>query len=336
MPKNSMIDQDFEEEDDVLLPEEGSVTGANKEEEVVGSAVDVEIEVVDDTPLADRGRPTADNLSDDDGETEAEKYSKKVKARIDKETAKTHAERRAKEERERQLNEAAELARRLIQENNHLKGLIENGEKVLVSEHNGRLESQLTQAKSAYREAHEAGDVNGMIAAQETMAKVTAQMDRLSVHQVAPLQRMDEARELQRINPQTQQQPGPEPEALQWQEKNKWFGRDEVMTSFAMGYHAQLVNREGILPSDKEYWQRLDGEMRKRFPERFSAGTAPRRTETVVAPATRSGGGRVTRKVTLTESQAKLARRLGLTLEQYAQQLAAEDGNSKEYVHGRS
>lgn len=341
MPKSSMIDQPFEDEDDdLLLPEPDDKAGADKEDEAVGAKVDVEIEVVDDTPLADRGRPTADNLTDDDDNlTEAEKYSRKVKARIDKETAKTHAERRAKEERERQLNEAAELARRLIQENNHLKGLIENGEKVLVTEHQGRLDGQLATAKAAYREAHEAGDVNGMLAAQETIARVASQMERLTTHQAQPLPRMDEARELQRLNPTPTQSHEPEPEAKAWQDKNKWFGRDEIMTSFAMGLHSHLVNREGILPTDgKAYYERIDSEMRKRFPERFpqAQGTAPRRTETVVAPATRSGGGRVTRKVTLTESQAKLARRLGLTLEQYAEQLAAEGGASKEYIHGKS
>jgi hypothetical protein len=335
-----MIDQEFLEEDDDL----GLPTGDFKEDEPKDNAppaaegIDVEIELVDDTPEKDRGRPTADNLSDDDTETEAEKYSKRVKARIDKETAKTHAERRAKEERERQLDEAAQLARRLIQENNHLKGLIENGEKVLVTEHQGRLDGQLATAKAAYREAHEAGDVNGMLAAQETIARVASQMERLTTHQAQPLPRMDETRELQRLAPQ-QRQNEPEPDAKAWQEKNKWFGRDEIMTSFAMGLHSHLVNREGILPTDGQaYYERIDSEMRKRFPERFTQaqGTAPRRTETVVAPANRSGGGRVTRKVTLTESQAKLARRLGLTLEQYAEQLAAEGGTSKEYVHGKS
>lgn len=335
MPK-SMIDQDFMDEDELLLPEPGKEGELPKEDAVVGDPVEVEINVVDDTPEADRGRPNADTVViEDDEETEAAKYSKKVKNRFDKLTAATHAERRAKEDRERQLNEASELARRLIQENNHLKGLIENGEKVLVTEHQGRLDGQLNQAKSAYREAHEAGDVNGMLAAQETMARVAAQLDRLSIHQAAPMQRMDEQRELQRISvQQPQQQTGPEPEAVAWQEKNKWFGRDEAMTSFAMGYHSHLVNREGIMPTDKEYWSKLDGEMRKRFPERFGSTTAPRRTETVVAPATRSASGKVSRKVTLTESQAKVARRIGLTLEQYAEQLVAEGSSSKEWTHG--
>lgn len=336
MPK-SMIDQDFMEEDDDLLLPEGKEQEPSKDEvPVVGEPVDVEISVVDDTPEADRGRPNADTAVIEDDETEAEKYSKKVKNRFDKLTAATHAERRAKEDRERQLNEAAELARRLIQENNHLKGLIENGEKVLVTEHQGRLDGQLNAAKSAYREAHEAGDVNGMLAAQESMARVAAQLDRLSIHQAAPLQRMDEQREISRLTQAPQAQtPAAQPEAVAWQEKNKWFGRDEAMTSFAMGYHSQLVNREGIQPTDKEYWPRIDAEMRKRFPERFGSTTAPRRTETVVAPASRSASGKVTRKVTLTESQARVARRIGLTLEQYAEQIAAESSSSeKEWTHG--
>lgn len=336
---NSMLDNDFDEfEDDkeLVFGDDDKVVEPKKKEE----PEEVVVDIVDDTPDEDRGKWTADNLStDDDADDEREKYSKRVKERIAKETAKVHAERRAKEDRERQLNEAIAFSRKIMEENNQLKGLIENGEKVLVSESSGRLEGQIAAAKSAYREAMEAGDVNGQLAAQENLAKAIAERDRLSTHRPQTLPRMDD-KELSRFTapaPQ-QQQVAPDQTALAWQEKNKWFGRDEAMTAFAMGLHSQLVNREGILPSDgDQYWGRLDREMRKRFPERLNPnGSAQaRRSDIVVAPASRSNGGGNTRKVTLTESQARLARRLGLTLEQYASQVAAENGQ-KEWTHGKS
>lgn len=337
-----MLDQDFEDDD--LFG--GGVKKSEpefKDDDQPSDKLDVEIEIKDDTPEGDKDKWNADELPTKEGEEEDEatKYSRRVKERIAKETAKVHAERRAKEDRERQLNEAATYMQRLIRENNELKGLIENGEKVLVSEHQGRLESQLNAAKAAMREAHEAGDINGQIAAQENLAKITAQIDRLSVHRVNPIQRLDE-KEVERFKPApVQHQNQPEAEAVAWQEKNKWFMRDDMMTSHALAYHNHLANAEGITPQDGDkYWGRIDKEMRARFPERFqNEGTTPRRTDTVVASPSRASGngaGKPTRKVTLTETQVRLARRLGLTPQEYAEQVVAESSQQeKEWVHGR-
>jgi DNA-binding FrmR family transcriptional regulator len=340
MPKeNSLLDNEFDEFDDKDFVHS---FGDDKEEELPAPKKDdkeeegIVVDVVDDTPEEDRDKWKADgNDADkgDDEDDEAVKYSEKVKKRIAKETAKVHAERRAKEDRERQLQEAVAFAQRILNENNQLKGLIENGEKVLVSESTGRLKGQIDAAKAALREAHEAADINAQIAAQEVLAKLVAEQDRLSMHRPQALPRMDE-KELSRFQQPQQVQPQVPPDAQAWQDKNRWFGRDEIMTSFAMGLHSHIVNREGLVPGTDEYYGRIDKEMRSRFPERFQSKTAPRRTDTVVAPAVRSNGGGGTRKVTLTESQARLAKRLGLTLEQYAEQVVAENGSKKEWTYG--
>lgn len=329
--KNSLIDTDFEDDDDDLLSPE---FGGDDE-----SPKGVEVEIQDDTPEEDRDKWHADKTPTDytpEEESEAEKYSKRVKARLSKETARWHAERRAKEDRERQLAEAVRVAERLIQENNNLKGYIENGEQVFMTEHQTRVESQITAAKLALREAHEAGDINGQIAAQENLARLAAIRERAAAHTPQRLARADN-QELNRLVQPVQQQPQPEPEALEWQKKNKWFGRDEAMTAYAMGLHQQLVSREGILPSDgKEYWSRLDQDLHRRFPEKFQNGNgAPRRNDVVVATGGRSSGAAGQRRtVTLTESQANVARRLGLTPQQYAEQLVAEQGNTTgEFIH---
>jgi hypothetical protein len=137
-----------------------------------------------------------------------------------------------------------------------------------------------------------------------------------------------------------QQQQQPDPDAVKWAEKNSWFGRDDAMTGYALGYHKQLVERDGILPDQPEYYTRLNQEMRRRFPDRFRSngssgggnGAMPeRRVAPPVGAVSRTGNG-APRRVQITESQARLARRLGLTVEQYAQQIVAEqdqrDGRS--------
>jgi hypothetical protein len=343
MPKNSLLDSDFiedgdfdEQEDKWTPPEPTEVIRP----EVPGKAKgpDVEVEIGDDTPDEDRGKWVADDSRDGEpeipGEEEVRGYAKGAQKRISQMTARIHAERRRADEIARENQEAVNLARRLMQENNALKNFVEQGEKVLMGEHQGRLRSMLEQAKVAYREAHDAGDANGMVVAQEAIASAIAKMERASAQQPLRLQKEDES--IFNAPPQQPQQVQPDPAAVKWAEKNTWFGRDDAMTGYALGFHKQLVERDGILPDQPEYYSKLNQEMRRRFPDRFrqngSNGALPeRRSAPPVGAVSRTGSG-APRRVQITESQARLARRLGLTVEQYAQQLVAEqdqrDGRS--------
>ena len=107
--------------------------------------------------------------------------------------------------------------------------------------------------------------------------------------------------------------------AQAWADKNTWFGEDEEMTQLAYGLHNKLV-AEGIDPTSDEYYERIDSRVQQLFPEKFEDAPKKKRAN-VVAPATRSTAPK---KVTLTQTQVRLARRLGLTNEQYARQLVEE------------
>jgi len=134
---------------------------------------------------------------------------------------------------------------------------------------------------------------------------------------------------------QVPQTPPPDPKLQSWLQKNEWFGKDEEMTSFAYGVHERLIKRDGVDPRTDEYYSRLDERVRELFPGKFDdtsgveVGTeepsARPRTNTVVAPANRSSGK--PRKVQLTSTQVALAKRLGITPEQYAKQLLKEYSN---------
>lgn len=335
MPK-SMLDTEFDEFEDNVFGDDPPVHEEPKELPLETlKPEEVEVVIEDDTPEQDRGRPTADNLPTDD-EDEATKYSRRVKERIAKETAKVHAERRSREALDRELNAATAYMKNLIRENTQLKDMVENGEKVLVTEHTSRLKGDMESAKAAYREAHEAGDVNGMLAAQQNMAMAAAKLSQAEVHQVRPLTRTDEA-EADKFYKQAQGSPQVDPRAAEWAARNTWFQRDDVMTYVAMSAHKKLVS-EGVTPDHADYYKSIDAEVRKRFPEKFKTAertAAPRRTESVVAGVSRGNGAPARTKVTLTESQVKLAKRLGLKPEEYASQFAAERGGTGEWVHGR-
>jgi hypothetical protein len=102
------------------------------------------------------------------------------------------------------------------------------------------------------------------------------------------------------------------------------------MTSFAYGVHDKIT-REGVDPESSEYYKLIDSRMRQVFPDKFDnddtevVEVADRQKENpVVAPARRGTGGG-SRKVTMTQTQLRIAKRLGLTPQQYAAQLLKEN-----------
>ena len=129
----------------------------------------------------------------------------------------------------------------------------------------------------------------------------------------------------------------------QWVEQNSdWWGVDDEMTAAAMGLDKKLAKQYGSdYVGSEEYFQTIDKTMRKRFPEFFGSQSdednepppkkraepvdedeSPRRATkpaTVVAPASRSTPPS---RVRLKASEAAIARRLGVPLEEYAKQVA--------------
>ena len=100
------------------------------------------------------------------------------------------------------------------------------------------------------------------------------------------------------------------------------------MTSLAVVLHHMLV-RQGVDPTSDEYYERIDARMREVFPQEFADAPTkeekPKPRSNVVAPATRSTAPK---KVTLTQTQVALAKRLGVPLEEYAKQVAQEMRNN--------
>ena len=106
----------------------------------------------------------------------------------------------------------------------------------------------------------------------------------------------------------------------------------EEMTALAYGAHTSAVQR-GMDTNSQEYFDYIDNRMRSSFPEydwqdqrddgRTATATANQRPSSVVAPSSRNNGAK-SRKVQLTSTQVSLAKRLGLSREQYANQLIKE------------
>lgn len=283
---------------------------------------EVEVEVVDDTPEADKGRrPSEPEFVAEMEKDELDEYSESAKNKIAGFRKIYHDERRAKESADREREEALAIAKSLYEENKALKGRVNNTERVVVDSFKTSAQQEMDMAKREYREAYEAGDADKLVDAQEKMTSAKIKMDKAinageSVNQRKALQE----RETQVQIPK--QQPPRDQKASGWQDRNSWFGQDDEMTSLALGLHEKLVKENGMAyATTDEYYKRIDETMRKRFPENFEEAEddKPRsRPSTVVAPASRSTSSK---KIRLNTSQQNIAKKLGLTNEQYAHEL---------------
>jgi len=296
-----------------------------------GKEEDFSFEIEDDTPPEDRNvdpidADTVKELEEDD----LQSYSKKVKTRIDQMKKVWHDERRAKESALREQQEAVALAQRFLEENKRLKSTIFEGEKQYVSTAQNAVELELEAAKRAYRDAYDSGESDRIAEAQQKITEASIKQDRVKNYRPY-LQEDENDVKIQQQPNQQQEQSKIDPTTAEWLEKNTWYGPDEEMTALALGTHARLEKEFGNrYIGSKEYFKRIDDTMRKRFPENFSdevetqtRGDKPSsrnesKSSSVVAPATRSTASK---RIVLKTSQVALAKKLGLTPEQYAREM---------------
>jgi hypothetical protein len=313
MAENKMELEEFE------FPDE------KQEKPVVESSEEFEIEIENDVPPQDRNRKAVDpEVVEALEEENLEKFNNDQNAALKEAKKVWHQERREKEAAIREQQEAIRLAQKALAENKLLKERLHNGESVYVDTVKSAALSELESAKQDFKQAYESGDADKLLEAQERMTNAKFRMDKAENYQPQFKKASQEEQfDVQIPQPQVN---APDPKAVAWQKNNDWFGSDEEMTSLALGLHEKLV-RSGVPAGSDEYYKRIDTTMRKRFPENFEEeeveveepAKAPKpKASTVVAPATRSTSPK---KIRISKTQVALAKKLGLTPEQYAREL---------------
>lgn len=281
-----------------------------------------EVEIVDDTPEQDRGRKPMAEAPKDVTDEELSKYDESVRKRIQHFTKGYHEERRAKETALREKDEAFRLAQQIVEENKKLKGSLSTNQNALLEQAKRSVASDMEEARRKYKTAYESGDSEALVSAQEEMTSVKLKADKINSFRPAPLQ--EEENVVQPRQQVYQEQPV-DPKLVSWKDENQWFGQNKRMTAYALGLHEDLIN-EGIPAGTEEYYRRINSDIRERFSDQFESGKqadaqTPSKASNNVAPATRSTAPK---KIVLTKTQVDLAKRLGLTNEQYARAVAAE------------
>lgn len=267
------------------------------------------IEIVDDTPEADRGKgdpidPAKAEISDE----EISQYSSNVQHRIREVRRAYHDERRAKEQLAREREEAIRFAQSVAEQNRKLQEQLSSGEKILVESKKDKVSAQIAQAEREYKEAYEAGDSDKMLEAQKSLARYIAEQRDVEAYRPVyqpPLQPEN--------NPVQIPQVVPDDRTRRWAAENQWFETDQVMRSAAFSIHDQLV-AQGYKAGSEAYFEHLDARVREAFPHKFES----KRPANVVAPASRSSGSG---KIKVTKSMQAIAKTLNVPIEDYVKHL---------------
>jgi len=243
--------------------------------------------------------------------------SDSVKKRIDKLTFKMR-------EAERREQAALDYARGLQAESQAFKQKAQQLDQTLGGEYENRIRAQHQLVTDKLKSAVESGDVDSQIEAQKQLSTLAIEEERVRIakqsrvaQQAAPQQAP------QQMPQQAPQRARPDPKAESWAEKNEWFGADKAMTATAFVIHSQLVEEEGYDPTGDDYYGELDRRIRSEFPHKFKqSAPAERQSPTAVAsarPNSRSDSN--PKQIKLTRSQIEIARKLGVSVKDYARQL---------------
>jgi len=291
-----MLDNDQTEDEvkEVETPEE-----PEKEEE--SGETETEASAVED----DGGEKKSDNKDDD-----LAQYSESVRRRIGKITAKNR-------ELERRELEALEYAKAVKTELDSLKKREQQLSKNLESEAEVRLKAQEQLLKDQYKMAVDSGDVDKQVEMQGTIAQLAVERERLRNYRAYRQQQEVAVPQ----NPVAPPPPPPRPDkkAQDWANRNQWFGADRAMTFTAYEVHNDLMN-EGFDGASDDYYRELDTRMRREFPNKFKEIVQKKPASTVA-----SGRPAQVKKSNsdsdLSDSQKSIARRLGVSYDDYKRQL---------------
>tara|TARA_R110002012_G_scaffold105387_3_gene246291 strand:+ start:1914 stop:2807 length:894 start_codon:yes stop_codon:yes gene_type:complete len=290
---------------------------ATKQEVETEEGVEVEVE----TPEAENVEVETETeekveAKTDNEDQELEKYSDKVQKRIERLTFKMR-------EAERREKAATDYAQSVQKQYEDLKERSDKIDSSYMTEFDNRVKSDEDRLKQKLKEAIESGDVEAQMEAQKQIAKLAVESERLNVTKAEYEEKQKQA-EVKPEKVEAKQPPRQQdPKAVAWANKNTWFGQDEPMTLTAFSHHKKIVEEEGIDPTTDDYYVELDKRMRSDFPHKFKESVATQARRDPVAPGSRSSGSTVSKgKVKLSQSQLAIARKLGVSPKQYAQQLA--------------
>jgi hypothetical protein len=303
-----------------------------------------EIVEVDDTPEADKGKPTKWNGKSATEESPLQGVHPKVQKRIDRLRAETETERRAREASERREQAAVELARQQAEELTDLRRRLETGSTALATSMKEQREQRIEDAKRRLSQAHADGDSDAIAIATVDLGQAQAELAQINVRTARPSQ-PEQQRDQPQQPAQTRQQPNLPPDVVGWITKNDaWWNKDRTRTDFALSLD-KAVRARGIQPGTPAYTAELDKGMAAMYPDHQPYRSSsvddddepsreersnPRRTNVVDRGSREESASQGQRRtVELTASEVAIANRLRVPLAKYAAEKLRREQNGK-------
>ena len=285
--------------------------------DIGGDEQEIEVVVPEEEPSKGKPAPkeTAAVAAVEGSDEELTEYSEGVKKRIDRLTFKMR-------ESERREQAALELARSFKAQVDMAQQRAQVLDTSLANEYNSRITTQEHMVNDKLRRAIDRGDIDEQILAQRAMAELAVEKDKIRT-----ATRMRETEQSTVPQPTYQEPPAkarPDPKAENWAERNAWFGADEPMTLTAFSHHKALVEKEGFDPTGDDYYEELDKRMRRDFPHKFQ-GRNPQQTVASPRGSVRSENSKT---IKLTSSQVAIAKRLGISIQEYARHVKILGGQN--------
>ena len=271
-----------------------------------GDNVDIELK---EKPI-EAGTPDVEIVEEKAKEDELEDYSDKVKSRIAKLTGKLR-------ETERREQASFNYAKSIIEENKNLKKNLSSLDDSYIDEYKARTQVETAKVKNDLARAISEGDIDGQVEAQDNLAKLAIDNQRvLATNEARKVSKQEEVEQEMPVQAPPKKR---DPKAEAWAEKNTWFGQDEAMTYASFGIHKKVVE-QGFDPNSDDYYAEIDHRLRTEFPHKFgdknSGATKPVQSVASAGRSTAQSSGR--KIVRLSPSQVHIAKRLGVPLEEYA------------------
>jgi len=286
------------------IEEEGQIVDLDdpveKTEESVAAAPVTEV-VEETTEVEEKDETKEEELVD---------YSDKVQKRINNLTRKLR-------EAERGQDSAYQYAKNLSAENERLKSTAHTLQQTTFDESATRLESQKAQAMASLQKAHEVADYEKVAQAQDVLAKIAVQEQRVSDGKQR-MEQMQTNTQAQTIEQPAQQQTGYNSKMQDWiDDGNDWFLNNALMHQSGTQIHEDLVT-EGFVVESDAYFKEVNARIRDKHPEYFTNTNGKTKPSQKVASAGRVSGNTGNRQVKLSPSEVQMAKKLNVPLKEYA------------------
>ena len=295
MAEEALNQEVVEEEGEVVELEESNQEESSEVQEP--AVAEAQPEVVEETAEPEKS------------EEELLDYSDKVQKRINTLTRKLR-------EAERGQDSAYEYAKTVAAENERLRTTAQTLQQTTFDESATRLESQKAQALASLQKAHEVADYEKVAQAQDVLAKIAVQEQKVQEGKLR-MEQIQQEPVPQPTQQVQQQQPMFNSKMQSWIDNgNNWFLDNAVMHESGTQIHDDLLT-EGFVVESDEYFAEVDKRIRVKHPEYFNE-TVKAKPSQKVASAGRVSGQTGKKQIKLSPSEVQMAKKLNVPLKEYA------------------